>query len=285
MVDVLVTATDAAGNQTTRTVSLAVESTTPPLRVNNCSVWAMMWSNSPKTDIANLAPAVDEVRLAFVINNGVLSGYGPYGGKANLTSALKAFLAKRSGRFITWSIGGGGQSIDVSNPTGFVANLAAIERDLGVTFGGLNWDWESGAFASNASRVLEISRQLRAARGKDFYISWSPNGVYKNDYRSVLTGHADLVDEISQQYYDSVITYDQALTETRKYVDLFGADKVGTGCAMPGSSGTGAAWTLPVWSTNVARLRADAGVRKTNFWEGANSSTTAWATAMKAVTG
>lgn len=253
----------------------------PTTGTNTCSIWMMLWPNSPRVDVANLPLEVDEIRLAFAINDGKLVGYGPYGGKANLVTLLKGFLAKRTGRRISISVGGGGYTISILSATAYVNNLLAIERDLGVPIGGLNWDWESNAFKANATKCIEVSRMLKALRGNGFYVSWSPNGTYKDDYRNALTGHDDVVDEIAQQFYDSVVSYDDALKEVKKYVALFGTSKVGVGM-MVGSASV--YWDLNECKDYMTRLRAETGVRITNLWEGSNPATAAWAVAMKAIT-
>jgi hypothetical protein len=115
-------------------------------------------------------------------------------------------------------------------------------------------------------------------------VSWSPNGVYKDVYRNALKNSQDVVDEIAQQAYDSVISYEQILVEVKKYVSLFGAGKVGLCCALPGSSGTGQAWSLPTCLDYLDRLHKDAGIRHTAFWEGAHRQVGQWAIGAKRVT-
>lgn len=253
----------------------------PTTGANTCSIWVMLWPNSPKVDIANLALEIDEIRLAFAVNDGKLVGYGPYGGKANLTNLLKGFLAKRPGRRVSISVGGGGYTISIPTVEGYVNNLLAIEPDLGVPITGLNWDWESSAFKSNVAKCIAVSRMLKALRGSSFYVSWSPNGTLKDDYRTGLTGAGDVVDEIAQQFYDSVVSYEDALRETQKFVDVFGPSKVGVGM-MVGSANI--YWDLNECKDYMTRLRTQLGVRITNLWEGSNFQTNAWAVAMKEIT-
>ncbi len=252
----------------------------------HCSVWAMLWSNSPKTPIATLAPEIDEVRLAFAVDSGKLVGYGPYGGKAGLVAQLKAFLAARPGRFVSLSVGGGGYTISIPSVDTYITAIENIEKDFDpdekFKFGGLNWDWEAKAFATNATRCIEVSRKLKALRGKGFFVSWSPNGTFKTAYRDALRSNLDVVDEIAQQYYDSVVSEQAALDATRAYLDAkFPASVVGVGM-MLGSEST--RWDLTKCAS-VMKAHADQlGVRISNLWEGSHPQTNSWAKAMAAAT-
>lgn len=258
-----------------------------PTQRGHCSVWAMLWSNSPKTPIATLAPEIDEVRLAFAVNAGELVGYGPYGGKAALVAQLNAFLDARPGRFVSLSVGGGGYTISIPGVETYISAIEAIERDLSTTarpfkFGGLNWDWEAKAFATNAAKCVEVSRKLKALRGKGFFVSWSPNGTFKTAYRDALKGNLDVVDEIAQQYYDSVVSEKAALDATRAYLDAkFPASVVGVGM-MLGSEST--RWDLAECTSVMKAHVNQLGVRISNLWEGSHPQTNAWAQAMAAAT-
>lgn len=255
---------------------------TPVGGSNNCSIWVLLWPNSPRVDIANLASEVDEIRLAFAINDGKLVGYGPYGGKEQLGSLLRTFLSQRKGRRISVSVGGGGYTIVISDVNAYADNILKIGDDLGVPIMGINWDWESRAFRVDAARCVAVSRRLKTLKGKDFFVSWSPNGEFKDDYRNALKNAADVVDEISQQFYDSVVTYDAALTEVRKYVALFGVERVGVGMGLGPDAKH---WDVSECKDYMTRLRAATGVRITNlWWEGSTSLTNEWAAAMKKVT-
>ena len=265
----------------------------PGSRVNNTSVWLMMWSNSPNVDIANLPDEVDEIRIAFVINECQLVGWGPWG-KAAFVKGINAFLNKRAGRFVSLSAGGGGYTINVSSPSTYLSKAIALEAEIrnemvaqklpnasAFKFGGFNWDWENSAFKQNAGNVIKLSQMFRDTFGASFYISWSPNGSFKDDYRSVCKAYPALVDEMAQQFYDSQVSQSVAIAETKKYVALFGPDKVGVGM-MVGPEAV--YWDLNECDANVREIRKQLGVRKTNLWEAGRQGTVEWARRMKAAT-
>lgn len=252
-----------------------------PVATSHCSVWAMLWSNSPRTDIAGLPPEVDEVRLAFAIGDTTLVGYGPYGGKAGLIDQLERFQAARMGRFPTLSVGGGKQSVSIPDANRFISRLEAIEEDLGIRFGGVNWDIESAQFITYANPIVVASRRLKADR-PGFYVSWSPNGVWKDAYRTALVNETDVVDEIAQQFYDATVSYDAALIEIKKYVALFGPDKVGVGMMVGPEPEY---WDMSECVNYMSAFKAETGVRKTNLWHGGRPQAAQWAVEMKRITG
>ena len=271
--------------------SKAVEPEPGGVRTSNISLWLMMWSNSARVDIANIPDVVDELRLSFIVDDGYLVGWGPWG-KAAFVKGIRAFLDKRPGRFISVAAGGGGYTINVSNPANYISKIVALEAVInaelknqrlkeGFTFGGFNWDWENSAFRANQANVLDISRRLRNARGKGFYISWSPNGSFKNDYAVVAQQQPDLVDEIGFQNYDTPVNYNTSLDITRM---LLGnkIPSTSAGSAMMIGSGSNY-WTLQQCIDNIKKLRADAGVRKVALWEAGRSQTNEWANAMNGI--
>ena len=246
----------------------------PPVPVGdwNISVWGMQWSNSPKVHFDTLETTFNEFRYAF--HNGTSTtprrvGDGPYGATATQTELRN--LVKRGVR-VSSSIGGGGYEVNVSDPAAFIRGLEAEERWLGIRWGGLNWDWESSKFKAAAPNCIEISRRLKAAR-EDFYVSWSPNGSYKDDYRNALRDAEDVVDEIAQQFYDSVVSYEDAEKEVKKYIAMFGADKVGVGMMIGSESKY---WDINECLTYMGRF-SELGVRKANLWEMGRAGRAQWA--------
>lgn len=253
---------------------------TSPAVASHRAVWVMCWPDSPVVDIAGLPDEVDEIRLAFLVGNAEPVGYGPYGGKDRLTALLKTFLAKRSGRFISWSVGGGGYTIRIPDVEAYAKRVISAGKDLDVPIGGINWDWEHTDFKVNATKCIAVSRRLKQLQGNGFYVSWSPNGQFKDDYRNALRDAKDVVDEIAQQFYDddTGITYEEAKREVQIYCDLFGAAKVGVGM-MIGSNPT--RWTLAECIDYAARFKRECGVTVTNLWEGSHASTKRWAVEME----
>lgn len=246
---------------------------------SHCSVWLMLWPNSPRVDVAGLPSFVDEIRLAFFVENGRMVGYGPYGGREKLAVLLNGFISARSGRFVSASVGGGGLNISIGDPDSYVGNVVGEMDRLGVPLGGLNWDWEHRDFRANASKCISVSRKMKAKFGEDFYVSWSPNGTYKDDYRNALRDSVDVVDEIAQQMYDdeSGISYEEALHEVKIYCELFGKERTGVGM-MLGSNPK--RWTLQQCSEYMKRFCTDEGIVISNLWEGSHPQVGQWAEAM-----
>lgn len=246
------------------------------------SVWLMMWPNSANVDITKIQ--ADEIRLAFFIEDGQLVGWGPWG-KTEFCKQLKMWLQNGNGaKFASFSLGGGGMNINVSNPTQFKKNIEAKEKEIADAMGipfrfeGMNWDWENDNFERNAENVRKLTQLFRDQRGSAFYISWSPNGTYKDAYRRVLKGYEYLVDEIAQQFYDSVVSYEQALVEVKKYITQFGASRVGVGMMLGGEN---VYWDLNEATTYTKRFFA-LGVRKFNLWEAGRANTGEWTLKMEA---
>jgi hypothetical protein len=270
---------------------LVVDETKPPVtpptqpggRVNNMSVWVMLWPNSTRVDIANLPIEIDEIRLAFFTDSGKLVGYGPYG-QQELSRQLKAFLQKRPGRFISASAGGGGYDVDVSNPESYVSTVLSYEEKLGVRFDGFNVDWESDRFRSMAPNIVKALRILKKRKGSQFYCSWSPNGTYKEQYRDVCHANPDVVDELAFQNYDTPVTYKTASDIIKMFLGngKLRPDQVGIGMMIENNNPK--RWTLAQCLDYTRRLCEEYGVRKTNLWEAGRAETDRWARGVKPLT-
>jgi len=251
----------------------------PGVRLSNIAVWIMTWPNSPRVDLGKIPTEVDEIRLSFLINDGRMVGDGP-AGLSTMRGELQKFLNARTGRFVSVAVGGGGYTISIPSVTKYIDNIKVAEKHWGITFGGLNWDWEADSFKANAANTIAISRALKKERGNGFYVSWSPNGSYKWDYSQVCQSAPDVVDELGFQNYDTEVSYDTSYDITKKLRgSSLRADQMGS--AMMIENNNRKRWTLEQCIVNTQRLRNDLGVRKVALWEGGRAQSVQWYAAMR----
>jgi hypothetical protein len=262
-------------------------------RQGNIAVWAMLWPNSPHFDWAAIPDEVDEVRLSFLVGAGKLVGYGPWG-KHGLQAGMRGFLTKRPTRFISWALGGGGQTVSVPSVDAYVASVRAVERDLFTLddgtvfgqFGGGNVDWENRAFRASGNAIAGVLRIFKNER-PGFHCSWSPNSSFRDDYVAVCRENLDVVDALGYQCYDIAgLTYTGGVRPNVQdvYRDKFAgipAEKLEV--AMMIEPGRNDRWTLSQCVDAATRLRAEFGVTQTSFWEAGMAAFRGWAAAMRKV--
>lgn len=175
-------------------------SSAPPTTSYLSTYW-MIYNDSPAVHATSIPTTVNEVRPAFFVSSGVLTGLSPFG---QSTMANELQLLQKRGVKICPSIGGGGNSIDISNAVTFASRWSGLPSKLGVTPDGINIDIETDF---NNSQLIGVLQQLRTTYGKNFRISWSPNGTYIDQYLALAVQHPDLVDEFGQQFYDASMSW------------------------------------------------------------------------------
>lgn len=259
-------------------------------RAGNIAVWVMMWPDSPQFDWASIPDEVDEVRLAFLIEDGKPVGDGSWG-QAKLQEALDRFLGLRPSRIVSWAMGGGGYEVSIPSTGAYLKAVAAAEKrwlPAGRTFGGANVDWESSRFKAAGDQVAEVLRAAKRER-PGLFCSWSPNSSYRNDYAEVCRRNPDVVDALGYQCYDIPgLTYGDPAkvhpTVQEVYEGIFaGLRPDQLEVAMMIEPGRDDRWTLAQCQDAARRIRDDFGVTRTAFWQAGRPEFPAWARAMRAI--
>ena len=190
-------------NSNVRSTSTVTLSTPTPSTGRRIEEWAMQWAESTTPLLSALPATTNVVNLAFLQGNGV-----PVGRKTSKAEVV-AFRA-RGGKVLA-GIGGGGGSVDLSDPATFHANYQAYAASLGG-LDGIVWDVEE---SFDAAAVLAVSRLVAADGGE---VVFCPNGGNVGDYLPVAVALGDLTTAWGQQYYDAPVTLADVLSRVAESV-------------------------------------------------------------------
>lgn len=267
--------------------------TTPPVNgaypAQEVAGYQMLWSSDH--DVLGSLPAqVNVVRLAFFNDGGTSPGGASPGivgytdaGKATMFSQLRAFV-NRGGK-VTLSLGGGGQTLSLANPTNVVNRIKAVMTDLsdaqGTVITGIDWDIESGDFTD--AGVFSVSQQLVQAFGANFAITMVPNGGNIGTYLPTAKrlNTAGYLTSFGQQFYDAPMTYSAIDGRVNEYLSNgLPISKYAVGMMIGTDSSHPTEATYNSWFIQLQQ--AHPGLDRAYLWELSRPGTAQWAADMAA---
>ena len=239
----------------------------------------MMWgSNGP--DLDTVHPAFNVIRLAFASGSGPTMVGWSSAGLATFRAKALAMRA-RGVRFVV-SLGGGGESLDPSNPPAFVDGLAGIKLQLSF-LDGIDWDWESGW---NTSQVVAVSKAAVARFGTGFAVTFAPGGGSVANYlaAAVECQRSGILTSYGQQFYDAPVSVLAAAGRISEAVAAgIPISKISVGMMI---APDGSHWSNAQCKANFTALRAQfPGLQRAYLWELQRAGTAQWAADMAAILG